>query len=98
MGARVGIDFGTANSAAAIVEGGGVRVVPVDPFADDPRLLRSVIFFPAEGAEVLVGGEAIARYLEEIDGRFLQSVKSFLPSSSFDRTEIRRRSYRLEEL
>jgi hypothetical chaperone protein len=98
MGARVGIDFGTANSAAALVEGADVRVVPIDPAAEDARLLRSVIFFPAEGAEVLVGGEAIARYLEEIDGRFLQSVKSFLPSGSFDRTEIRRRSYRLEEL
>lgn len=98
MGLRVGIDFGTANSAAALASGTSVHVVPVDPGAADARLLRSVIFFPAEGHEVLVGDEAITRYLDEIEGRFLQSVKSFLPSGSFDRTEIRRRSYRLEEL
>lgn len=100
-GLCVGIDFGTANSAAALPAagpGGKARILSIDPEGDDPRLLRSVLFFPGEGTETLVGSEAVRRYLEEGEGRFLQSMKSFLPSTSFQRTEIRRRSYKLEEL
>ena len=100
-GISVGVDFGTANSAAALPAGsaaGHARVLSIDEAGDDPRLLRSVLFFPEDGKDVCAGGEAVRRYLDEGEGRFLQSMKSFLPSTSFDRTEIRRRSYRLEEL
>ncbi len=100
-GWSVGIDFGTSNSAAAVpgaTSGAPARVVEIDPAGDDVRLLRSVVFFPEESAEVLVGGEAIRRYLVEGEGRFLQSVKTFLPSNTFTRTEIRRRLFGLEEL
>lgn len=100
-GVRVGIDFGTSNSAAAIPgprPGSPAKVVRVDPSGDDARLFRSVLYFPEDSKDVLAGGEAIERYLEEIDGRFVQSVKSFLPSTSFSATEIRNRAYRLDEL
>jgi hypothetical chaperone protein len=100
-GVAVGIDFGTSNTAAAVPGPSPdepARVLSVDPTGDEARLLRSVLFFPEGVNETLVGGEAIARYLEEGEGRFLQSVKSFLPSKTFTRTEIRRRSYGLEEL
>ena len=100
-GVRVGIDFGTSNSAAALPgagPGAAARVVPVDPAGEDRRLFRSVLYFPEGTHDVLAGAEAIERYLDEIDGRFIQSAKSFLPSTSFQSTEIRRRSFRLEEL
>jgi len=73
-------------------------VVEVDPAGEDRRLFRSVLYFPEGTREVLAGAEAIERYLDEIDGRFVQSAKSFLPSTSFHATEIRQRSYKLEEL
>lgn len=100
-GIGVGIDFGTSNSAAALPgdrAGAPARVVSIDPAGEDGRLFRSVLYFPEESREIHAGGEAIARYLDEIDGRFIQSVKSFLSSTSFSSTEIRRRSYKLEEL
>ena len=93
-----GLDFGTSNSALALPDG---TVLPVDPAARggaDPRLLRSVLFFPQDGAEVFAGAEAIERYLDEGEGRFIQSVKSWLPSAAFRATNIRSRTFLLEEL
>ncbi|WP_373047432.1 Hsp70 family protein [Vulgatibacter sp.] len=100
-GVRVGVDFGTSNSAAALPgprPGAPARVIAVDPAGEDARLFRSVLYFPDGSRETLAGGEAIVRYLDEIDGRFIQSAKSFLPSTSFHATEVRGRSLRLEEL
>jgi hypothetical chaperone protein len=99
-GIRIGLDFGTSNSAVALPgeSGGLARIVEIDPEGDDPRLFRSVLFFPEESAEILSGGEAVRRYMLEGEGRFLQSIKTFLPSTSFQRTEIRRKSWKLEEL
>jgi hypothetical chaperone protein len=100
-GIAVGVDFGTSNTAAAIPgegPGAAAKILRVDPRGDDQRLLRSVLFFPREGRDRCIGGEAIARYLADGEGRFLQSVKSFLPSPSFTRTTVRGKSYSLEEL
>jgi len=97
---NVGIDFGTSNSAAAIPGEGAspARVLPIDAHAEDARLLRSVLFFPEGSAEVLAGAQAIASYLSDFEGRFLQSIKTFLPSTSFTHTEIRRKAWKLEGL
>lgn len=99
-GIRIGLDFGTSNSAVAIPgeNGGLARIVEIDPEGDDTRLFRSVLFFPEDSAEILSGGEAIRRYMQEGEGRFLQSIKTFLPSTAFQRTEIRRKSWKLEDL
>ena len=97
----VGIDFGTSNSAAALVGGKSgttAQVLPIDPQHDDPRLMRSVLFFPHGCGDVWVGAEAIARYIADEEGRFIQSVKSFLPSATFNSTMIRGRPWRLAEL
>jgi hypothetical chaperone protein len=100
-GLRVGVDFGTSNSAAALAgatPGDPAEVLEIDPEGEDRRLFRSVLFYPEQGQEAFAGGRAISRYLEEGEGRFLQSLKSFLPQTSFDRTSIRNRSYALEEI
>ncbi len=90
-----GIDFGTSNSALALSNG---EVLAIDRASTQPRLSRSVLFFPEESAEVLTGGGAIERYLEDNAGRFIQSMKTWLPSSTFTRTQIRNRTLILEEL
>jgi hypothetical chaperone protein len=96
----VGIDFGTSNSAAAIPGAGDepAQVLSIDHRASDARLLRSVLFFPDGSADVLAGAVAIERYLHDFEGRFLQSIKTFLPSTAFTRTEIRRKTWNLEQL
>ncbi len=90
-----GLDFGTSNSAVALPSG---RVLLVDHAASEPRLFRSVLFFPEGEPGVHAGEEAIAEYLRHGEGRFIQSVKSWLASSTFTATQIRNRAMRLEEL
>ncbi|ATB32449.1 Hsp70 family protein [Melittangium boletus] len=90
-----GLDFGTSNTALALPDG---TVLPVSPGYSDPRLYRSVIFFPEDEREAYTGAPAISRYLEDPSGRFVQSVKSFLHSASFRATQIRERTWLIEEL
>lgn len=89
---RCGLDFGTSNSAVALATG---EVLKLD---HSSRLSRSVLFFPEDSQEVLTGGGAIERYLEDNAGRFIQSMKTWLPSTTFTRTQIRSRTLLLEEL
>lgn len=87
-----GLDFGTSNSAIALATGEVLRL------EHEARLSRSVLFFPEDTLDVLAGGPAIERYLEDNAGRFIQSMKTWLPSSTFTRTQIRNRTLLLEEL
>lgn len=90
-----GFDFGTSNSAVALPSG---EVLRIDPRALEPRLFRSVLFFPEDEPETLAGFEAIERYQEDNAGRFIQSMKTWLPSSTFTRTQLRGRVLSLEAL
>ncbi|MBF5043024.1 Hsp70 family protein [Aggregicoccus sp. 17bor-14] len=90
-----GLDFGTSNTAAALPDGTVLRVAPQ---AEEARLFRSVLFFPEDEREVYAGAGAIARYLEDNAGRFIQSVKSFLHTRSFQSTLIRGRTWSIEDL
>jgi hypothetical chaperone protein len=90
-----GLDFGTSNSTVALPSG---EVLEIDLQAENRRLFRSVLFFPEEEREHFAGAEAIDRYLDEPAGRFIQSVKSWLPSRSFTHTQIRHRPVTLEDL
>lgn len=93
--ASCGVDFGTSNSALALPSG---EVIPIDGIAPNPLLFRSVLFFPEEGKEVFAGHGAIGEYLSGGDGRFLQSVKTWLPSRAFQSTLLRNKPFQLEDL
>jgi hypothetical chaperone protein len=93
--ASCGLDFGTSNSTVALPSG---QALAIDPQAPSPRLFRSVLFFPEEAKSVLAGFAAIEEYLERSEGRFIQSVKGWLPSTSFTATQIRNKAYKLEDL
>ena len=93
--AACGFDFGTSNSAVALPSG---EVLRLDARAPEPRLFRSVLFFPEDEPETLAGFEAIERYQEDNAGRFIQSMKTWLPSASFTRTQLRGRVLTLEAL
>ncbi|NMO20621.1 Hsp70 family protein [Pyxidicoccus fallax] len=90
-----GLDFGTSNTAAALPDG---TVLPLQPHTQEPRLFRSVLFFPDDEPEIFAGADAIQRYLEDNTGRFIQSVKSFLHSRGFRATQVKGRTYTIEEL
>lgn len=94
-----GLDFGTTNSALSVNIDGRVKMVDIDPFNKEGETLKSVIYYDDEEKCFFVGQEAVDLYIEnDACGRYVQSVKSFLPNKVFDRTEIGRKFYELDEL
>ena len=93
------IDFGTSNSLLAAVGGGfDGEVLPLDPLAKDPTVFRSILFF-SEQSEWSFGADALRHYVAEgMRGRFLRSLKRFLPMASFEETRMGGKNVRLEEL
>ena len=41
---RIGLDFGTTNSGAAVYDGQRVHVFALDPFSHDPTVMRSTLY------------------------------------------------------
>ena len=129
----IGIDFGTSNSSVAIFDGQTTRLLPLDPAASNPEVMRSLLYIPRDG-EIVAGQRALDLYTEQntgrevimerrylraitmtfsdmsvtkdayamVDvnepGRLFQSLKRFLPVTSFQKTNVFGREYRLEEL
>jgi hypothetical chaperone protein len=102
-----GIDFGTTNSAVAMLEPG--RELQLARFSfrgEEISACRSVLYFEqskTSGGQRRVHGYsgpcAIERYLDaEEKGRLIQSLKSHLSSRSLTGTEVFGRRHRLEEL
>ncbi|MGI4757496.1 MAG: Hsp70 family protein [Janthinobacterium lividum] len=107
----VGLDFGTTNSSIALAHANGAtQFVDFPSAGSTTRSSRSVLYLQkrlgarAKPASVWTGPEAIDRYLEtdgfddEVQGRLIQSLKSYLAARSFTGTEIFGRHYRLEDL
>ena len=93
-----GIDFGTTNSALSVYRNGKVEMIAVDGDDAAVALMRSVLYFNDEN-EIFAGQEAIRQYVGEgASGRFLQSIKTFLPNTSFDSTEIFGKRYAIDDL
>jgi hypothetical chaperone protein len=77
-----GLDFGTSNSAIGVMRGGAPVLAPVE---GDATLIPSAVFFDYENkGQVLFGGEAIATYIGQHDGRLMRALKSILSSSLID--------------
>lgn len=93
-----GIDFGTTNSALSVYRNNTVEVIAVDGADHAGALMRSVLYFN-EDNEIYAGNEAVRRYVDEgAAGRFMQSIKTFLPNTSFDHTEIFGKRYGIDDL
>lgn len=78
----LGIDFGTSNSAAALLDAqGALQVIALD----DKRLeMPTAVFFGADPPALLYGREAMQAYLSGSEGRLLRSLKSLLGSRLMD--------------
>jgi len=101
MSTICGLDFGTSNSALAISHDGRVTMVDVDLKNSNPKYLKSVLYFyrDEERENIHTGEEAIEEYLlNGSDGRYMQSIKSFLPDATFTETTINRKSFSIDRL
>lgn len=93
-----GIDFGTTNSALSIHRNNQVEVIGVEENNTLGTLMRSVLYFSEEN-EIYAGHMAIRHYVEEgATGRFMQSIKTFLPNTSFVNTEVFGKRYGIDDL
>ncbi|MEZ4871600.1 MAG: Hsp70 family protein [Bdellovibrionales bacterium] len=94
------MDFGTSNSLVSYVRPGEpARVLTIDNNHSDPHIMRSLMYFPFEDGEPSFGQNAIQNYIKaQGQGRFIRSVKKFLPAKSFKATQIKGQIYSLEEI
>lgn len=91
-----GLDFGTTNCALSVLENDNVRVLNIG-HNNLANTLRSVLLFFEDN--VFVGEEAVEKYLSNHQvGRFMQSIKSILPSTNIGLTKINSNFYSPEEL
>jgi hypothetical chaperone protein len=78
----LGIDFGTSNSAAALIGAdGALQVIALDGTRSE---MPTALFFANETHTVLYGSAAMQAYLNGTEGRLLRSLKSLLGSRLMD--------------
>jgi hypothetical chaperone protein len=78
----LGIDFGTSNSACALVDANGaLQVIALDGAKAE---MPTALFFASETHTVLYGAAAMQAYLSGTEGRLLRSLKSLLGSRLMD--------------
>ncbi|MGK3999004.1 Hsp70 family protein [Sorangium sp. So ce1024] len=92
------VDFGTSNSllSAASAEA-TCPPIPLDGAAADPTVLRSLLFFGQQ--QFSCGAAAISDFVANgMQGRFIRSIKKYLPDRSFTGTQIGHRVVTIEDL
>ena len=81
---RIGLDFGTTNTSAAVFDGKSVRLLPLDPFSNNPNILRTTLFMTrptpeTEGRSVAyIGREAIDRFTAANVGRVIEYQRNYI--------------------
>ncbi len=91
-----GIDFGTTNSALAIFDEEKKEII-------DTIIIPSLIYFPSTSIsnqeKYVIGELAIESYLsDQMEGRFIKSIKQILPRRSFIETRIQNKKYNASDL
>jgi hypothetical chaperone protein len=103
----LGIDFGTTNSALAVIdEAGAPRLARFPTEHGETDTFRSILYFEARQARagigldsVFAGPDAVRHYrLASHKGRFIQSLKTYLGDPGFTGTVIAGRRRTVEEL
>lgn len=84
-GPVLAVDFGTSNSAAAMLEGGLVRRIPIEDGADT---LPTAVFFPEDGGAMRIGRAAQAALIDAEEGRYMRALKSILGTELFHQSRL----------
>lgn len=74
------LDFGTSNSAAAVLEGGTLRRIAVEA---GEETLPTAVFFPSDGGAMQIGSAAAEALIEGEEGRYMRALKSVLGTGLF---------------
>jgi hypothetical chaperone protein len=101
----VGLDFGTTNSAVAMVAGSRPLLASFSTPTGPTQTFPSILYFERQRTDSgtrltsTAGPAAIDRYLHaEEKGRLIQSLKAFLADRHFDGTAIFAKRYTLEDM
>ncbi|MCY1128080.1 Hsp70 family protein [Frigidibacter sp. RF13] len=73
--AAIGVDFGTSNSAAAVLSGGRAVMIPLEAGRET---LPTAVFLDYAARATLIGSAAVGAMIEGRDGRFMRALKSIL--------------------
>lgn len=73
--AALGIDFGTSNTAAAVLVAGRPHVIPLEL---GQETLPTAVFFDAVRKDMVIGAEAVNALTGGREGRFMRAMKSVL--------------------
>ncbi|MBE3637326.1 Hsp70 family protein [Mangrovicoccus algicola] len=76
----LGVDFGTSNTAAAILEDGRPRRLAIEAGAET---LPTAVFFPETGGAMRIGAAAAAALIAGEEGRYMRALKSVLGTALF---------------
>jgi hypothetical chaperone protein len=68
---RIGLDFGTTNSSAALYDGSQIRLLNLDPINPSPTVMRSTLFISRNGTPS-IGRSAINNFTEGNVGREIE--------------------------
>lgn len=79
------IDFGTSNSAAAILEDGKIRRLAIETNAET---VPTAVFFPADKGAMRLGVAAAMALIGGEDGRYMRALKSVLGTSLFHESRL----------
>lgn len=79
------VDFGTSNSAAAVLDAGRPRRIPVEAGADT---LPTAVFFPPRGGAMRIGESAGEALINGEEGRYMRALKSALGTSLLHETQL----------
>lgn len=76
--AIIAIDFGTSNSAAAMIDQGKLRRIPIE---DQAETLPTAVFFPTRKGGMKIGSAAAEALIDGDEGRYMRALKSVLGTS-----------------
>ncbi|UWP91305.1 Hsp70 family protein [Aliiroseovarius crassostreae] len=69
------VDFGTSNTALALIDGNRIRRIPVEGAYDT---LPTAVFFPSDGGPMRIGRAAADALIDGEEGRYMRALKSIL--------------------
>ncbi|WP_347311596.1 Hsp70 family protein [Defluviimonas sp. SAOS-178_SWC] len=75
MSPAIGVDFGTSNTAAAILRDGAARIVPLEA---GNETLPTAVFLDYAARRTVFGSAAVRAMIDGQDGRFMRALKSIL--------------------
>jgi len=76
--ARLGLDFGTSNTAAGVMAEGRPYVIPLEPEAET---LPTAVFVDFTSRNYVYGTKAAQAMRDGLEGRFMRALKSILGTS-----------------